>query len=87
MPAAAALGTITLEEDGVMLKDVVVTQSLARTRETPVALSQVNAGDIEFKLGTQEFPEILKTTPGVWTTKDGGGFGDAKTNRSEEAHV
>lgn len=80
MPAAADLGTITLEEDGVMLKDVVVTQSLARTRETPVALSQVNAGDIEFKLGTQEFPEILKTTPGVWTTKDGGGFGDAKTN-------
>lgn len=80
LPAAADLGTIKLEEDGVMLKDVVVTQSLARTRETPVALSQVNAGDIEFKLGTQEFPEILKTTPGVWTTKDGGGFGDAKTN-------
>ena len=80
MPAAADLGTIRLEEDGVRLNDVVVTQSLARTRETPVALSQVNAGDIEFKLGTQEFPEILKTTPGVWTTKDGGGFGDAKTN-------
>lgn len=79
-PAASNMGTIVLSEDGVMLNDVIVTQSLARTRETPVALSQVNANDIEFKLGTQEFPEILKTTPGVWTTKDGGGFGDAKTN-------
>ena len=80
LPAAADMGTIILQRDDVMLKDVVVTQSLARTRMTPVALSQVNAGEIEFKLGNQEFPEILKTTPGVWTTKDGGGFGDAKTN-------
>lgn len=80
LPAATDMGTIVLEEDGVMLNDVVVTQSLARTRETPVALSQVNSEDIDFRLGTQEFPEILKTTPGVWTTKDGGGFGDAKTN-------
>lgn len=77
---AADLGTIKMEMAEHMLNDVVVTQSLARTRETPVALSQVNASEIDYKLGNQEFPEILKTTPGVWTTKDGGGFGDAKTN-------
>ncbi len=74
------MGIIKLDNDEVMLRDVVVTQSLARTRQTPVALSQVNAAEIELRLGNQEFPEILKTTPGVWTTKDGGGFGDAKTN-------
>ena len=34
---------------------------------------------IEEKLGSQEFPEILKSTPGVYTTKDGGGYGDAQT--------
>jgi len=33
-----------------------------------------------YKLGGQEFPEILKSTPGVYVTKDGGGFGDAKIN-------
>lgn len=32
------------------------------------------------KLGNQEFPEVLKTTPGVWATKDGGGYGDSKIN-------
>ena len=30
-------------------------------------------------MGSQEFPEILKSTPGIYTTKDGGGYGDAKT--------
>lgn len=74
------VGVITLEPDSKMLQDVVVTQSVARTRETPVALSEVTAGQIEAKLGNQEFPEVLKTTPGVWATPDGGGYGDAKIN-------
>ena len=74
------MGTIKLEPDHKMLQDVVVTQSVARTRETPVAISEITASAIDTKLGNQEFPEILKTTPGVWATPDGGGFGDAKIN-------
>ena len=35
---------------------------------------------IENKLGSQEFPEILKSTPGVYATKSGGGFGDGRLN-------
>lgn len=77
---ASNVGSIKLEVESKMLQDVVVTQSVARTRVTPVAISQVDAAAIDVKLGNQEFPEVLKTTPGVWTTKDGGGFGDAKTN-------
>ena len=78
--AAEKLGVIKLEPDTKMLQDVVVTQSVARTRLTPVAASNVTAATIENKLGNQELPEVLKTTPGVWTTRAGGGFGDAKTN-------
>lgn len=74
------LGKIVLETESTVLQDVVVTQSVAKTRMTPVAISEVNASLIDVKLGNQEFPEVLKTTPGVWTTKDGGGYGDAKTN-------
>ena len=77
---ASEMGVIALEPQTEMLNDVVVTQSLARTRQTPVAVSQINQIDIDLKLGTQELPEVLKTTPGVWATKDGGGFGDAKIN-------
>ena len=78
--AKANMGVITLEVESQMLQDVVVTQSIAKTRVTPIAISSVDATTIDVKLGNQEFPEVLKTTPGVWTTKDGGGFGDAKTN-------
>lgn len=63
-----------------MLADVIVTQSIARTRKTPVAVSAIDAGTMEIKLGNQELPEVLKTSPGVWATKDGGAFGDAKVN-------
>ena len=45
-----------------------------------MAVSTVGAQTIDLKLGNQDLPEVLKTTPGVWTTKQGGGFGDAKTN-------
>ncbi|WP_349875325.1 TonB-dependent receptor, partial [Bacteroides cellulosilyticus] len=48
-------------------------------RKTPVAVSTVDPVFIEDRLGSQEFPEILKSTPGIYTTKDGGGYGDAKT--------
>lgn len=80
LPARAQMGTIVMEPSAEVLNDVVVTQSLARTRQTPVAVSQVNKAEIDLKLGTQELPEMLNTTPGVWATKDGGGFGDAKIN-------
>ena len=78
--AASAMGEIRMKIESKMLQDVIVTQSVARTRKTPVALSQIDGVEIETKLGTQELPEVLKTTPGVWATPDGGGFGDAKIN-------
>ncbi len=77
---ARQMGTLTLKPSDTMLQDVVITQSLARTRQTPVAISTIDAPTIEAKLGNQEFPEVLKTTPGVWATKEGGGYGDAKIN-------
>lgn len=77
---APQLGVIKMEIAANVLQDVVVTQSIARTRKTPVAVSAVDAQTIDIKLGNQELPEVLKTTPGVWATKDGGGFGDAKIN-------
>ena len=80
LKAASDLGNIPMEVEAHMLKDVVVEQSAAKTRLTPVAVSTIGAQTIDVKLGNQELPEVLKTTPGVWTTRDGGGFGDAKTN-------
>ena len=78
--ASVDLGTIKMEPDAVMLADVTITSSIAVARKTPVAVSTIDPVFIEEKLGTQEFPEILKSTPGIYATKYGGGFGDSKIN-------
>lgn len=70
------LGTITLQSDNTLDEIVVTATSFAIDRKTPVAVSTIRAVEIENKLGTQEFPEILKSTPGIYATKAGGGFGD-----------
>jgi hypothetical protein len=74
------LGTISIESEAIGLNDVTVTSSVAIRRKTPVALSVIDPIIIENKLGTQEFPEILKSTPGIYATKQGGGYGDSRVN-------
>ena len=74
------LGTIILVQSNV-LEEVIVTSGVvdvAKERETPVAVSTIRAIDIQDKLGSQEFPELLNATPSVYATKSGGGFGDAR---------
>src|SRR5690606_8197207 len=53
---------------------------IAKDRKTPVAVSTIKEAQIIDKLGNQEFPEILNTTPSVYATKGGGGFGDSRIN-------
>ena len=72
-------GTIALNPSAESLEEIIITAtSFAVDRKTPVAVSTVKADVIENKLGSQEFPEILKSTPGVYATKSGGGFGDGR---------
>ena len=74
------IGSIQLEEDSSLDEIVITATSFAIDRKTPVAVSTLRAADIERKLGSQEFPEVLKSTPGVYATKSGGGFGDGRIN-------
>ncbi|QQS49852.1 MAG: TonB-dependent receptor [Bacteroidota bacterium] len=77
---AITLGIIEMESDAVGLAEVMVFADVAIDRRTPVAVSNVKPEQIEAKLGSQEFPEILKSTPGVYATKQGGAFGDSRIN-------
>lgn len=52
--------------------------SVAQERKTPVALSTIRGSEISQKLGNREFPEIAKSTPSVYVTKTGGGYGDGR---------
>lgn len=72
------LGKIELEPNAIGLEEIRIVSSFARDRETPVAISTIKPEVILEKLGTQEYPEILKSTPSVYTTKSGGGYGDSR---------
>lgn len=77
------LGEIVLAGNSNELSEIVVKSSIvdiAKDRKTPVAVSTIKAAEIQEKLGTQEFPEILRNTPSVYVTKSGGGFGDSRIN-------
>ena len=76
------IGSIALSQDENILDEVVVTGvvDFAKERETPVAVSTIRAVDIQENLGTQELPEILNTTPSIYATKQGGGYGDSRIN-------
>jgi len=78
--AKTKIGNIQLVEDSTLDEIILTATSFAIDRKTPVAVSTIRAADIERKLGSQEFPEILKSTPGVYATKSGGGFGDGRIN-------
>lgn len=69
--------TIKLAVDAIGINEIRVLANIAIDRKTPIAVTNVDPVEIEEKLGTQEFPEILKSSPGVYATKRGGGFGDA----------
>jgi outer membrane receptor protein involved in Fe transport len=65
----------------VNLEEVVVTSrviDVAKERETPIAVSTISAQEVLLKVGNQEFPEIMNKTPGVYATKQGGGYGDSR---------
>jgi len=67
------------DENSKDIETVVLTgvADIAKDRKTPVAVSTIKAAQIVERLGNQELPEILNTTPSVYVTKGGGGFGDA----------
>lgn len=79
-PNKQSIDTIFMVSESIGLNDVTVTSSIAVRRKTPVALSVIDPLTIENKISTKEFPEILKSTPGVYATKQGGGFGDSRIN-------
>ena len=77
--ASVDWGIIQMHADAVALNDVVIT-SQAIARKTPVAMSTIAPAYIEERIGTADFPQILKSSPGVYVSRAGGGYGDSKVN-------
>lgn len=74
------IGTVQMKSSAIGLAEVQVIASVAVDRKTPVAVSTIKESFIAEKASNQEFPELLKSTPGVYATKTGGGYGDSRIN-------
>ncbi len=61
-----------------ILNEVQLVSDIARSRETPVAFSNISPKQLEEELAGQDIPLILNSTPGVYATQSGGGDGDAR---------
>ena len=71
--------SFNLEADVVALTALEVLASRA-DETTPVAYTTVAKEEMEIRLGSQDIPMILNTTPSVYATQQGGGAGDARIN-------
>ncbi len=74
------IGSVNMEFESIGLAEVSVIASVAVDRKTPVAVTTISGEKIENLVGNQEYPEILRKTPSVYVTKEGGGFGDSRIN-------
>ena len=68
-------GSLTQLEEVVLSSGVI---DIAKVRETPIAVSTISASEVALKTGNLEFPEVMSKTPGVYATKQGGGYGDSR---------
>lgn len=62
----------------VVLDEVRVVADVARSRETPVAFSNIQPKKLQEEIAAQDIPMLLNSTPGVYATPEGGGDGDAQ---------
>lgn len=73
------LGKVLLSSDVIGLKEVqVFTNNLDAQSQLPTPVTNITAEDFEQKMGAQDFPEMMKSTPGVFVTTAGGSFGDSE---------
>ena len=72
--------TVFLKQDDIFLDEVSIISSVAEERRSPVSISTIKTKEIQTQLGDQPFPNIMNTIPGVYSTRYGGGSGDARIN-------
>jgi hypothetical protein len=77
-PGENAMPPLAVMPDAIGIEAIEVLAALARDRQTPVALSSIDATYRLERGGNQELPMLLKLTPSVYTSNAGGGFGDSR---------
>jgi len=72
------LGTITMIPMSVKLDEITITEGLVTRENTPVTISSIGSKEIRTQLGEQPLPLLMNGIPGIYSTRTGGGSGDAQ---------
>ena len=75
------MDTVKVPSGVVMLNEVQLSSSvisMGDEHQTPMATSTVSAREIQEQMGSGEFPEVLKSTPGIYTSMAGGSLGSGR---------
>lgn len=70
--------TIFLTGKPLSLGEIRIMSSYITDRKTPVAINNISSKTIERVSTGNNLPEILNGTPGIYSTKEGGGSGDER---------
>lgn len=79
-PSASMPDTILMEPLTIGLKEVNIIASTTSDQRSPVATITLDRKSLDQLSAGKAFPEAMRTIPGVYATRTGGGFGDARLN-------
>lgn len=72
--------SIGMFANGIGIKEVEIISSFSKNPPAPISISTLDYNYIVERNAGQGVPELLKLTPGVYTSKVGGGYGDSRIN-------
>ncbi|MDP2724125.1 MAG: TonB-dependent receptor [Bacteroidales bacterium] len=72
------LGIIQLEKLPVNLDEINITGGMVTESSSPITISTITGKEIQTQLGDQPLPLLMNSIPGIYSTRTGGGSGDAE---------
>lgn len=72
------IGEIDMKRSPYVLEEVKINAGIADKNRSPITLAEIESRAIKTKLGDRPLPMIFNTIPGVYSSRVGGGTGDAR---------
>ena len=71
------IGNVYLDPFPINLDEIIISGGLVTENRTPVTISTITTKTLQAELGDRPLPLIMNTIPGIYSSRNGGGSGDA----------
>lgn len=73
------MGDVGLDAGAIQLSELELVSS-RYDEKTPFTSTTLKKKDVQLRLASQDLPNVLNTSPSIYATNSGGGFGDSRIN-------